>query len=296
VVDDDAARLRAGRLTVRVLVTGGRGQLAAEFPSLVAPGACSAPGRDELDVREYDSVARAIDAFAPTLVVHTAAWTDVDGAESDRDGAFAANETGSRNVARAARVAGAALVAYSTDYVFPGDAADGYVESDATAPRSVYGASKLAGEVAVREEHPDAYVVRTAWVYAPRGKNFVRTMLRLGAELDELRVVDDQRGSPTYTRHLAEATLELLERCAPGTYHLAGSGSCSWYELASAIMRSAGLPARVVPIGSAELDRPAPRPACSILRSEHACTPTLPSWQTGLDACLRELAQQEVPR
>jgi dTDP-4-dehydrorhamnose reductase len=296
VVDDDAARLRAGRLTVRVLVTGGRGQLAAEFPSLVAPDACSAPGRDELDVRDADSVARAIDAFAPTLVVHTAAWTDVDGAESDRDGAFAANATGSRNVARAARAAGAALVAYSTDYVFAGDAPAGYVESDATAPRSAYGASKLAGELATREEHPDAYIVRTAWVFAPRGKNFVRTMLRLGGELDELRVVDDQRGSPTYTRHLAEATFQLLERCVPGTYHLAGGGSCSWFELASAIMRSADLPARVVPIGSDELDRPAPRPACSILRSEHACTPTLPPWQAGLDACLHELSQQEDPR
>jgi dTDP-4-dehydrorhamnose reductase len=122
----------------------------------------------------------------------------------------------------------------------------------------------------------------------------VRTMLRLGSELEELRVVDDQRGCPTYTRHLAEATLALVDRCPPGTYHVAGSGSCSWYELASAIMAKSGLPARVVPIGSDELDRPAPRPACSILRSEHACTPTLPSWQAGLEACLRELSQQEV--
>jgi dTDP-4-dehydrorhamnose reductase len=281
---------------VRVFVTGGRGQLAAEFPPLVAAEAeWLAPSHDELDIREADAVSRAIEAFAPTLVIHTAAWTDVDGAEADRDGAFAVNETGSRNVARAARAAGAALVAYSTDYVFAGDAEDGYAESATPAPRSVYGASKLAGELAVREEHPDAHVVRTAWVFGPRGTNFVRTMLRLGAELPELRVVDDQRGSPTYTRHLAEASLSLVERCPPGTYHLAGAGSCSWYELAGAIMLHAGLPAHVVPIGSDELNRPAPRPACSILRSEHACTPTLPSWQAGLDACLYELSQQEVP-
>ena len=194
---------------MRVLVTGGRGQLAAEFPSLVAPAECLAPSREELDVRDADAVSRVIDELGPTLVVHAAAWTDVDGAESDPAGAFAANETGSRNVARAARAVGADLVAYSTDYVFDGDASDGYVESDEPAPRSVYGASKLAGEVAVREEHPDAYVIRTAWVFGSRGKNFVRTMLRLGAELDELRVVDDQRGNPTYTRHLAEATLAL---------------------------------------------------------------------------------------
>jgi dTDP-4-dehydrorhamnose reductase len=277
-----------------VFVTGGRGQLAAEFAPLVAPAETYAPGRDELDIRDAAAVARAIDGFRPTLVVHTAAWTDVDGAESDRDGAFAVNETGSRNVARAARAVGAGLVAYSTDYVFAGDAEDGYVESDAPAPRSVYGASKLAGELAVREEHPDAHLVRTAWVFAPRGTNFVRTMLRFGAERPELRVVDDQRGSPTYTRHLAEASLALVDRCPPGTYHLAGAGSCSWYELASAIMRHAGLPAHVVPIASDELDRPAPRPACSILRSEHDCTPTLPSWQTGLEACLYELSQQEA--
>jgi dTDP-4-dehydrorhamnose reductase len=279
---------------VRVLVTGGRGQLAAEFAPLLSTGETLAPTRDELDVRDAAAVARAVAEFRPTLVVHAAAWTDVDGAESDPEGAFAANETGSRNVARAAHAAGAGLVAYSTDYVFAGDAQDGYVESDPTEPRSVYGASKLAGELAVREEHPDAHIVRTAWVFGPRGKNFVRTMLRLGGELEELRVVDDQRGCPTYTRHLAEATLALVDRCPPGTYHLAGGGSCSWYELASAIMAQAGLPARVVPIGSRELERPAPRPACSILRSEHACTPTLPSWQVGLDACLRELSHQEV--
>jgi dTDP-4-dehydrorhamnose reductase len=279
---------------MRVFVTGGRGQLAAEFASLVAPAEILAPGRDALDIRDADAVSRAVEAFRPTLVLHTAAFTDVDGAESDPDGAFAVNETGSRNVARAAHAVGAGLVAYSTDYVFAGDAEDGYAESDPTGPRSVYGASKLAGEIAVREEHPLAHVVRTAWVFAPRGKNFVRTMLRLGAELPELRVVDDQRGSPTYTRHLAEATIALVDRCPPGTYHLAGAGSCSWYELASAIMQHAGLPARVVPIGSGELDRPAPRPACSILRSEHACTPTLPPWQTGLEACLYELSQQEA--
>ncbi|HEY1478461.1 MAG TPA: dTDP-4-dehydrorhamnose reductase [Gaiellales bacterium] len=279
----------------RVLVTGGRGQLAAEFAPLVAPDACLSASRDELDVSDADAVSRAIEQFRPTLVIHAAAWTNVDGAETDRDGAYAVNERGSRNVARAARAVGASLVAYSTDYVFPGDAPGGYRESDATGPRSVYGASKLAGEVAVREEHPDAYVVRTAWVFGPRGQNFVRTMLRLGSERDELRVVDDQRGSPTYTRDLAEATLRLVDACPPGTYHLAGAGACSWFELAEAIMRRAGLDARVVPITSAELDRPAPRPACSILHSEHACTPTLPPWEAGLDACLHELSQQEVP-
>jgi dTDP-4-dehydrorhamnose reductase len=277
----------------RVLVTGGGGQLAAEFPALVR-GICSAPPRAELDVTDAASVRAAVEAFRPTLVVHCAAWTDVVGAEADREGAFEVNETGSRNVARAARAAGAALVAYSTDNVFAGDAPDGYTESAATGPRSVYGASKLAGERAVRHEHPHAHVVRTAWVFGARGHNFVRTMLRLGAERDELRVVDDQVGCPTYTRHLARATLELVDTCPPATYHLAGGGSCSWFELAQAIMRRAGLSARVVPIPSSELDRPAPRPSCSILRTEHEGTPTLPPWRAGLDACLDVLGQQEA--
>jgi dTDP-4-dehydrorhamnose reductase len=245
-------------------------------------------------VTDGASVRAAVEAFRPTLVVHCAAWTDVDGAEADPDGAYRVNETGSRNVARAAHAAGAALVAFSTDYVFAGDAPDGYTESAATGPRSIYGMSKLAGELAVRHEHPQAHVVRTAWVFGSRGHNFVRTMLRLGAERDELRVVDDQVGCPTYTRHLAAATLELVETCPPATYHLVGGGSCSWFELAEAIMRRAGLPARVVPIPSSELDRPAPRPACSILRSEHAGTPTLPPWRAGLDGCLDALGTKEA--
>jgi dTDP-4-dehydrorhamnose reductase len=245
-----------------------------------------APPRAELDVADADAVDACLGAFAPTLVLHAAAWTDVDGAEADPAGAERANGDGTRNVARAACRAGARLVAYSTDYVFDGSNAAGYVESDPVAPRSAYGRSKLAGERAVREEHPQAYVVRTAWVFSPRGRNFVRTMLRLGAEREELRVVDDQRGCPTYTGHLAAATRTLLERCPPGTYHLAGGGACSWCELAAATVAAAGLPARVVPISSAELDRPAPRPACSILRSEHECTPRLPNWREGLAACL----------
>jgi dTDP-4-dehydrorhamnose reductase len=161
-------------------------------------------------------------------------------------------------------------------------------------PRSVYGASKLAGERAVREEHPEAYVVRTAWVFSPRGHNFVRTMLRLGGDRDVLTVVDDQRGCPTYTGHLAAATRQLLDACPPGTYHLAGGGACTWFELTQAIMAETGLAARVEPITSDQLpDRPAPRPACSILRSEHACTPQLPHWREGLKACLDALKSQQ---
>ena len=275
---------------MRVLITGAGGQLGSELATLLGPvHHVLAPRRAELDVADRLSVERAVASFAPELVLHTAAWTDVDGAEGDPAGAFRVNDEGSRNVARAASSAGAQLVAYSTDYVFPGDAHDGYVESDAPGPRSVYGASKLAGEQAVRDEHDGAQIVRTAWVFSPRGKNFLLTMLRVGAEQEELRVVDDQVGCPTAARHLAVATMELVGRCGPGTYHLAGGGSVSWNGFARAIMEEAGLPARVAAMSSAELARPAPRPACSVLRSEHADAPRLPPWREGLRETLEEI-------
>ncbi len=177
--------------------------------------------------------------------------------------------------------------------MFAGDDPDGYDERSPVAPRSVYGATKLAGERALLAEHPEAYVVRTAWVFSPRGRNFLLTMLRLGAERDELRVVDDQVGCPTSTLHLATATVDLVERCTPGIYHLAGGGSTSWHGFASAIMEDAGLAARVVPIRSSELQRAAPRPACSILRTVHANAPRLPHWREGLRDCLAVLARAE---
>jgi dTDP-4-dehydrorhamnose reductase len=288
VVDLLADPLRARR--VSVVVTGGGGQLAADLAAAF-DGDAWVPPRAELDVGDRAAVERAFAARRPQLVLHAAAWTDVDGAESDPAGAYRANLDGCRNVARAARALGARLVAYSTDYVFPGDAPDGYVESDPVGPRSVYGASKLAGELVTRAEHPDAWIVRTAWVFSPRGRNFVLTMLRLAAERDTLRVVDDQRGCPTYSAHLAAATRTLIDRCPPGVYHLAGGGSCSWRELAEAIVAARGLPARVEPITSDELARPAPRPACSVLRSEHECTPALPHWRQGLEDCLEVLSR-----
>ena len=275
---------------MRVLITGGRGQLGAELAALLAATHdVHAPARAALDVTDHGSVGSAVAAFRPELVLHAAAWTDVDGAEADSAGAHRVNEHGSRVVARAARAIGAGLVAYSTDYVFPGDARDGYVESDPTGPRSIYGASKLAGELAVRDEHAGAQIVRTAWVFSPRGRNFLLTMLRAGAEQDELRVVDDQVGCPTATSHLAAATMQLVERCSAGTYHLAGGGSVSWNGFARAIMEEAGLPARVTAMSTAELARPAPRPACSILLSEHPEAPRLPPWRAGLRETLAEL-------
>jgi dTDP-4-dehydrorhamnose reductase len=215
------------------------------------------------------------------LVLHTAAWTDVDGAERDPQEAAAVNVGGTQHAAEL----GAPLVAFSTDYVFDGRKRTPYVESDAPNPLSAYGRTKLNAEAAAGE---DAWIVRSSWLFAPAGKNFVLTMLALGAERDEVAVVDDQRGCPTYVGHLAAAVRGLVERPA-GIWHLAAEGDCTWAEFAEAIFEEAGLDCRVRRITAAELGRPAQRPAYSVLRSERADAPPLPHWREGLRECLAEL-------
>jgi dTDP-4-dehydrorhamnose reductase len=179
---------------------------------------------------------------------------------------------------------GAPVAYFSTDYVFDGRKREPYVESDQPNPLSVYGQTKLGGEWEVEA----GWIIRTAWLFGWSGRNFVRTMLKLGRERDEVRIVDDQRGCPTFVGHLATATRELA-RLPHGVYHVAADGDCTWAEFAEAIFSEAGLQCRVVPISSAELDRPALRPAYSVLRSEKADTPRLPHWREGLRACLERL-------
>ena len=215
------------------------------------------------------------------LVLHAAAWTDVDGAEEDPQGAAAVNVGGTAHAAEL----GAPLVYVSTDYVFDGRKGAPYVESDAPNPLSVYGRTKLLGEAAAGE---GSWVVRSSGLFGPTGRNFVRTMLGLGAERDEVAVVDDQRAAPTYVGHLAEALREVVELPA-GLWHLAAEGDCTWAELAEAVFEEAGLRCRVRRISSAELDRPAPRPSYSVLRSERLDAPRLPHWREGLRACLARL-------
>jgi dTDP-4-dehydrorhamnose reductase len=217
---------------------------------------------------------------SPDLVLHTSAWTDVDGAEGDEEGARRVNVGRTREVV----ALGAPVVYFSTDYVFDGRKGEPYVESDETNPLSVYGRTKLEGEREVRE----GWVVRTSWLFAPWGRNFVLTMLALGRERDEVAVVDDQRGCPTYVGHLAEATRAIVG-LPYGVYHVAADGDCTWAELAEAIFAEAELDCRVRRISTEELARPAPRPAYSVLRSEKPETPRLPHWREGLRACLARL-------
>ena len=213
-------------------------------------------------------------------MLHAAAWTDVDGAEGDPPGAQRVNVDGTRNVVSL----GAPVVAYSSDYVFDGSKREPYVESDPTAPLGAYGRSKLAGEAEVRE----GWIVRTSWLFGPTGHNFVRTMLRLGVEREEVSVVDDQRGSPTYVGHLAEATKELLT-LPGGVWHVAAGGDCTWADFAEAIFEDAGVSCRVRRITTAEFPRPAQRPAYSVLRSEREDAPRLPHWREGLRECIARL-------
>ena len=230
--------------------------------------------REELDV-----TSSTLD-YRPDLVLHAAAWTDVDAAEADPAGAEHVNVKGTRNVV----ALGAPTVYYSTDYVFDGRKGEPYLESDEPNPLSVYGRTKLAGEHEVRA----GWIIRSSWLFGWTGKNFVRTMLALGAERDEVAVVDDQRGSPTYVGHLAEATRALLG-LSQGVWHVAAEGDCTWAVFAEAIFEEAGIDCRVRRISSAELGRTAPRPANSVLRSERPGAPRLPHWREGLRACLARL-------
>jgi dTDP-4-dehydrorhamnose reductase len=265
----------------RVLITGAGGQLGCALQEAFAADDVVALTRADWDVTLPPPEAVSRSGF--DLVLHAAAWTDVDAAEADPQGAAAANAGGTANVASL----GAPLVVFSTDYVFDGSKTEPYVESDGPNPLSVYGRTKLAAEAAAGG---DAWVVRSSWLFGPTGHNFVRTMLRLGAEREDVAVVDDQRGCPTYVGHLAAAVRTLVHEGLPtGVWHLAADGDCTWADLAEAVFAEAGLPCRVRRIPSEELGRPAPRPAYSVLRSERSGAPVLPHWRDGLRECLQRL-------
>ncbi|KPJ57777.1 MAG: hypothetical protein AMS16_00810 [Planctomycetes bacterium DG_58] len=253
----------------RVLVVGHRGMLGSALMELLgaADSGAELHGADlpEIDITDPRSLTRVLDECQPKLVINCAAFTRVDDAETHVDEAMRVNGEGAGNVASAAAAHGARVVHVSTDFVFDGRKEDPYVESDTPRPLSVYGSSKLEGErrvAAVSEEH---LIVRTSWLYGPGGRNFVTTILELAGKQDELRVVDDQHGCPTYTRDLARAIWALCQAEARDIVHAAGRGSCSWYEFACEIVRLSAFDAEVRPVTSDEFKRPAERPANSVL-------------------------------
>jgi dTDP-4-dehydrorhamnose reductase len=269
---------------MRLLITGAAGMLGRDVVEVATAAGHDVVGlaRADLDITRGAEVRAAVSAAGPDAVINCAAWTDVDGAESDEEAATAVNGTGAGNVASAAARAGALVVHPSSDYVFDGTATDAYLESSATGPLSAYGRSKLAGERAVAQAAPRTAIVRSSWLFGAGGKNFVDTMLRLSGDRDEVTVVDDQVGCPTFTGHLATALVEVAERGLTGTMHVAGAGQCSWYDLAVAAFEASGAECEVHRGRTADLGRPAPRPAFSVLRSERDDAPVLPDWREGL--------------
>ncbi|MGZ6707478.1 MAG: dTDP-4-dehydrorhamnose reductase [Solirubrobacteraceae bacterium] len=276
---------------MRLLVTGGAGML-----GLAVCAAATRLGHDvvalsraELDICDEAHVRRVIGAAEPRAVVNCAAWTDVDGAEANEAAATAVNGEGAGAVARACAEAKARLIHVSTDYVFDGTSTRPWVESDPVGPIGAYGRSKLAGEQAVTAAGGNHAIVRTAWLFGAGGRNFVDTMLALAADRDEVSVVTDQVGSPTWTAHLAEVLVELAERDGDtGIFHAAGGGACSWYDLAVEVFDRAGVGCRVVPTTAEALRRPAPRPAYSVLGTERPEAPVLPAWQEGVAGYLSD--------
>jgi len=246
-----------------ILVVGANGMLGRDLMT-VLPGELRGVDIGEIDITSPESVRTVLLTLKPAVVVNVAAYTDVDGCETNRDLACAVNGEGVGHLARVSADSGAKLVQISTDYVFDGGKGSPYREDDPTGPLSVYGQSKLLGEQNARL-NPDHLIIRTQWLYGLHGKNFVETMLRLAAERTELSVVDDQIGSPTWTVDLARAIRSLIEAGARGTYHAANSGYCSWNEFARAIFAESGMKIAVKPMSTTELNRPAPRPLYSTL-------------------------------
>jgi dTDP-4-dehydrorhamnose reductase len=246
---------------------------------------------EELDICDAKAVEQSFVERYPHAVINCAGFTDVDGAEDEPERAMAVNEQGARNVASVAASLRIPVIYPSTDYVFDGTDGDPYLESDQTDPQSQYGRSKLAGEIATAQENPSHFIVRTAWLFGTSGRNFVDTMLSLADEVGEVLVVMDQIGSPTYTGHLAQALLQLLDSDFFGIHHIAGEGECSWYEFAIEIFRQSKVDCRVMAATTDMVPRKASRPAYSVLGTEREHAVVLPDWHEGLAAFLTERAR-----
>ena len=278
-----------------ILLAGAGGQLGRALRAQLAGEELVALARDELDIAVLESVCEAVQRLRPRLVINAAAYNAVDAAEGDVEGAYRGNALGPRNLAVATARAGVPLLHVSTDYVFDGTATRPYHEYDRTNPRSVYGASKWAGEEAVRALNPRHYIVRTAWLYERDGKNFAKTISALGRK-GEVRVVSDQFGSPTYVPHLARALGELMVSGAFGTFHLVNSGEASWFDFTRALFAAQSIAAPVVPVSTAQFPRPAARPRYAVLRSLQEPRIVLPPWQQGVEEFAAVSARSDTSR
>lgn len=286
---------------MKVLVTGAGGQLGKDVVSVLQETGHEILGcdRQQLDITNLDQCYAVVNSFHPDAIIHCAAYTAVDAAESDVEGAYLVNATGTRNLVLAAEQVQAKLVYVSTDYVFDGNGQLPYHEYDNTNPQSIYGKSKRAGEVLTQSLSSKYFIVRTSWLYGVHGNNFVKTMIRLAQEKPLLKVVNDQKGSPTYTVDLAQFIGQLIETENYGVYHASNSGSCTWYEFTQAIVDEAAkilgvkIEAQLEPCTTDEFQRPAPRPKNSVM--EHISIRVngfqdIRPWREGLQSFLQELS------
>ncbi len=282
---------------MRLLVTGGLGLLGIEIARIFEGSAeIRSTDREELDVTDPAACRREVDGFRPDVVIHCAAYTAVDRAESDAAFANLLNVEGTRNVARVCRERRALMVTFGTDYIFDGTSSRPYREEDPANPLSVYGKTKWAAEQALREEGGDHLLVRTQWMFGPAGKNFIRTILEKARRGDTLRVASDQVGCPTYSRDLAGAVRQLLEAGARGTVHFSGEGETSWFGLARYVLQRCGLPTgALLAAKTRDLPYPAPRPAYGVLSKEkyRAITGTSPRpWEEAVEEYLETIAPE----
>ena len=272
---------------MKVLVFGARGMLGKDLvPALSVKHQVLARDIEDLDIADQQRVQKEIETLRPQVVVNAAAYTDVDGCEGKRGLAFSVNAEGARNIAAGCAASNARMIHLSTDYVFDGTSSAPYREEDPPNPLNVYGASKLQGERQIREVLENHLIIRTEWLFGRHGKNFVDTILRLAAQQEELRVVNDQRGAPTFTKDLSWAIEKLLEKEAKGILHITNSGSCTWFEFAHQILKEKNIDnGSIVPISSAALTRPAKRPANSVLdchRFENLVGQKMRTWEETL--------------
>ena len=278
---------------MKVLITGAGGQQGPDLIAAMSGWDVVPLARDQLDVSEREQVLQAVTTVEPDAIVHAGAWTAVDECESDPERAFRVNALGSRHVAEAARLVGARVLYLSTDYVFDGRATTPYTEWDEPNPQSVYARSKLAGEREVLAQLPGAAVVRTSVVCGVHGQNMVKTILRLASERDRLSFVNDQHGCPTFSEDLASMIRRLVVSRLPGVFHVTNQGATTWFDFARAVLAAAGLdPERVSPVSTAELPRPAPRPAFSVLDNAALRLqgiPLLDDWHIPLERTVQEL-------
>jgi dTDP-4-dehydrorhamnose reductase len=279
---------------MRVAVFGSAGQLGSELCRALADQDLLPITRDEVDITHLAEIVKRVGRLRPEAIINAAAYADVDGCETYQEKAFLVNAIGARNVAIAARKARAKLVHISTDYVFDGSKRKPYLEYDSPHPLNIYGWSKLMGENMVMTQNPSSFILRVAWLYGPTGRNFVKTMIALAQEKEEIHVVNDQLGTPTFAGDVAKQIRLLIGTESYGLYHCTSLGSCTWYEFACEIFRLLGITVRVVPVTSAEFPRPAKRPANSVLENfllRIQGLDRMPPWEESLAANILEMKE-----